>query len=206
MVYQSLNSSQCKSSESAQPVDILPTGGHTKDCAVKMPQGRLRVRTLDASPVFAAGLLHVLRQVLRSPWASSTSYNIRAVEITISKDTSKAHSYLRRDLSSRCCRLVRIPSPERPVSEKTEEGERRQKGMSDRRELALLLTCRLQKSIQVSLRDLQGERQREPKLKKGSTLARRFFPEKVSANLLWFTLSLLGGCKCWIWAKRPEFF
>lgn len=38
-------------------------------------------------------------------------------------------------------------------------------------------------SFQAGQRDLQGERQREPKLEMGSTLVCRFFPEKSPANI-----------------------
>lgn len=50
-----------------------PAVAKWKDCVVEIPQGRLRVRTSGCYPMFAAHLLHALRQIPWSLWASYIS-------------------------------------------------------------------------------------------------------------------------------------
>lgn len=61
-------------------------------------------------------------------------YKMRGMDTTISKgmSSSKAHPNLThegRELSTKCCGLVGIHTPERPVNEKSGEGERWRKGV-----------------------------------------------------------------------------
>lgn len=196
MIYQSLKSSQHKSAKSAQPARILPNGGKLKDCVVEMPWERLRVRTpgcqsyvccslaacSKANPTVSLGTLYL-------------TYKMRGVETEISKDTSTSmtHSYLireRRDFSSRCCSLVRIHTPERPVN-------RRVKKVRDNKWECLtgekLQSFHSRDSFQVSQHDLQGKRHTQPKLNKGSTLVHTSFPGKVPSSLTVVPPESVGG-------------